>query len=177
MFFQGEEWAASSPFLYFTNHEDAELGRLVTEGRRREFAAFSAHSDDVPDPQALETFESSKLVWEECSRALHAEMLDWHRQLIQLRHELAALCDGRLDRATVTFDEQAKWLVMARGPIAVACNLSERWQRTPLSIGKDARILLASDKEIQLVGAGIELAPDSVAIVEAIGNRGSAMRQ
>ena len=47
----------------------------------------------------------------------------------------------------------------------------------PLSIGKDARILLASDKEIKLVGNGVELAPDSVAIVEAIGNRGSAMRQ
>jgi maltooligosyltrehalose trehalohydrolase len=177
MFFQGEEWAASSPFLYFTNHEDAELGRLVTEGRRREFAAFSAHSNDVPDPQALETFERSKLVWEECNGAPHAEMLDWHRQLIRLRHELAALSDGRLDRVTVTYDEQAKWLVMARSPIAVACNLSDCRQRTPLSIGKDSRILLASDKEIKLVGNGIELAPESVAIVEAIGNRGSAMRQ
>ena len=177
MLFQGEEWAASSPFLYFTNHEDAELGRLVTEGRRREFAAFSAHSDDVPDPQALETFERSKLVWEESSRAPHAEMLDWHRQLIRLRHEVAALSDGRLDRVTVTCDEQAKWLVMVRGRIALACNLSACRQRTPLSVGKDARILLASDKEIQLVGNRIELAPDSVAIVEAIGNRGSAMRQ
>jgi maltooligosyltrehalose trehalohydrolase len=177
MLFQGEEWAATSPFLYFTNHEDAELGRLVTEGRRREFAAFSAHSDDVPDPQALDTFERSKLVWDECSRKPHAEMLDWHRRLIRLRHEFAALSDGRLDRVTVTFDEQAKWLVMARGPIALACNLSERRQQTPLSTGKDARILLASEKEIQLVGNGIELAPESVAIVEAIGHRGSAIRQ
>jgi maltooligosyltrehalose trehalohydrolase len=177
MLFQGEEWAASSPFLYFTNHEDAELGRLVTEGRRREFAAFSAHSDDVPDPQALETFERSKLVWDECSRAPHAEMLDWHRRLIRLRHEFAALSDGRLDRVSVTFDDQAKWLVMARGPIAVACNLSERRQRTPLSTGKDARILLASEKEIQLNDDSVELPPDSVAIVEAIGNCGSAMRQ
>ena len=177
MFFQGEEWAASSPFLYFTNHEDAELGRLVTEGRRREFAAFSAHSDDVPDPQALETFERYKLVWNECSRAPHAEMLDWHRRLIRLRHEFAALSDGRLDRVTVAFDEQGKWLVMTRGPIAVACNISERRQRTPLSAGKNARILLGSEKEIQLVGDSVELLPDSVAIVEAIGNRGSAMRQ
>jgi maltooligosyltrehalose trehalohydrolase len=173
MLFQGEEWAASTPFLYFTNHEDAELGRLVTEGRRREFAAFSAHSDDVPDPQALETFEQSKLVWDECSRKPNAEMLDWHRRLIRLRHEFAALSDGRLDRITATFDEQAKWLVMARGPIALACNLSERRQQTPLSTRKDARILLASEKEIQLSGDGVELPPDSVAVVEAIGNRGS----
>ena len=177
MLFQGEEWAASSPFLYFTNHEDAELGRLVTEGRRREFAAFSAHSDDVPDPQALETFERSKLVWNECSRTPHGQMLDWHRRLIRLRHEFAALSDGRLDGVSVTFDEQAKWLVMARGPIAVACNLSQRRQQTPLSTGKEARILLASEKETQLVANRVELPPDSVAVVEANGNRGSATRQ
>ena len=169
MLFQGEEWAASSPFLYFTNHEDAELGRLVTEGRRREFAAFSAHSDDVPDPQALDTFERSKLVWDECSRKPHAEMLDWHRGLIRLRQQFGALSDGRLDRVTITFDEQAKWLVMARGQIAVACNLSERRQLTPVRIGKDAGILLASEKEVQLAGAGVELPPDSVAIIEASG--------
>jgi maltooligosyltrehalose trehalohydrolase len=176
MLFQGEEWAANSPFLYFTNHEDAELGRLVTEGRRREFAAFSAHSDDVPDPQALATFERSRLVWDECSRAPHAEILDWHRRVIRLRREYAALSDGRLDRVEVTFDEQAKWLVMARGPISVACNLSERRQQTPLRIGKDARILLSSEKETQLVGDGVELPPESVAVVDTIGNRGSAVR-
>ena len=77
---------------------------------------------------------------------------------------------------TVTFDEQAKWLVMARGPIAIACNLSERRQQTPLSTGKDARIILASEKEVQLVGDRVELPPDSVAIIEAVGI-GSAMRQ
>lgn len=175
MLFQGEEWAATSPFLYFTNHEDAELGRLVTEGRRREFAAFSAHSDDVPDPQALDTFERSKLPWDECSRAPHAEMLDWHRRLIRLRRESAALSDGRLDRVTVTFDEQAKWLVMARGSITLTCNLSERRQLTPVSIGKDARILLSSEKEIQLAGDGVELPPDSVAIIEDR-HRGFGMR-
>ena len=175
MLFQGEEWAATSPFLYFTNHEDAELGRLVTEGRRREFAAFSAHSDDVPDPQALDTFERSKPAWDECSRAPHAEMLDWHRRLIRLRRESAALSDGRLDRVTVTFDEQAKWLVMARGSITLTCNLSERRQLTPVSIGKDARILLSSEKEIQLAGDGVELPPDSVAIIEDR-HRGFGMR-
>jgi maltooligosyltrehalose trehalohydrolase len=177
MLFQGEEWAASSPFLYFTNHEDAELGRLVTEGRRREFAAFSAHSDDVPDPQALETFERSKLVWDEYSRKPHAELLEWHRRLIRLRRQFAALSDGRLDRVTVSYDDQAKWLVMARGTIAVACNLSERRQRTPVGTGKDARILLASEKEIQLAGDHVELPPDSVAVLETIRHGGSAVRQ
>jgi maltooligosyltrehalose trehalohydrolase len=51
MLFQGEEWAASTPWLYFTDHQDPDLGRAVSEGRRREFAAFGWKPDDIPDPQ------------------------------------------------------------------------------------------------------------------------------
>ena len=171
MLFQGEEWGASSPFLYFTDHEDPELGRLVTEGRRREFAAFSAHAEDVPDPQARESFERSKLLWSERNGNPHAELLDWHRRLISLRREVPALSDGRLDRIHVSFDEQAKWLVMARGAIAVACNLGERRQRAPVSTGNDARILLASEKEVQVAAGTVELPPDSVAVLDATGSR------
>jgi maltooligosyltrehalose trehalohydrolase len=65
MLFQGEEWGATSPFLYFTDHQDSELGRNVTEGRRREFTAFGWNPKEIPDPQAVETFERSKLNWSE----------------------------------------------------------------------------------------------------------------
>ena len=61
MLFLGEEWAASTPFQYFTDHEDAELGRAVSEGRRREFAAFGWDPSGVPDPQDPATFERSRL--------------------------------------------------------------------------------------------------------------------
>jgi maltooligosyltrehalose trehalohydrolase len=61
MLFQGEEWGATSPFLYFTDHEDPELARNVREGRRREFSAFGWNPEDISDPQAVETFERSKL--------------------------------------------------------------------------------------------------------------------
>jgi maltooligosyltrehalose trehalohydrolase len=57
----GEEWGASTPFQYFTCHGDEELGRAVTEGRRREFADFGFDATDVPDPQDAATFERSKL--------------------------------------------------------------------------------------------------------------------
>ena len=50
MLFQGEEWAASTPFLYFTDHPDPELGRAVSEGRRREFPVLEG-ATEVPDPQ------------------------------------------------------------------------------------------------------------------------------
>ena len=69
LLFMGQEWAASTPFLLFTDH-NAELGRLVTDGRRAEFAGFTAFSGElVPDPQARATFERSKLRWDE---RLHA---------------------------------------------------------------------------------------------------------
>jgi maltooligosyltrehalose trehalohydrolase len=165
MLFQGEEWGASSPFLYFTDHEDPELGRLVTEGRRREFAAFTAHAEDVPDPQAPETFQRSKLIWAEREKEPHAGLLAWHRRLISLRKEHAALMDGRLERVGVSFDEDAKWIVVRRSEVAVASNLAGARQRVPTGISADAHILLASEDEIGVGGDGIELPPHSVAIL------------
>jgi maltooligosyltrehalose trehalohydrolase len=75
MLFQGEEWAASSPFQYFADH-DEEMARLVSEGRKREFAAFGWAPDSIPDPEDAETFERSKLNWDETNDEEHAEMLE-----------------------------------------------------------------------------------------------------
>ena len=166
MLFQGEEWCASSPFLYFTDHDDGELGRLVTEGRRREFAAFGGHAEDVPEPQSRATFERSKLDWDESKVSPHAGLLDWYRRLICLRRQIPALCDGLLDQVKTDFDECAKWFVMRRGPVAVACNLAASRQRVPIrSGGKDTRLIMASELEIQLMGDEIELPQDAVAVV------------
>ena len=177
MLFQGEEWGASSPFLYFTDHEDPQLGRAVTEGRRREFAAFSAHAADVPDPQALATFERSKLIWAERDKEPHAGLLDWHRRLIRLRRETPAFSDGRLERVKVSFDAEARWLVMTRGTAAVACNLAGGVQRVPLAIGRDAQILVASDREVRVVEDKAELPPESVAIFSAADGVASRVRR
>jgi maltooligosyltrehalose trehalohydrolase len=97
MLFQGEEWGATSPFLYFTDHEDPDLGRAVREGRRREFAGFGWAPDDIPDPQDPETFARSKLDWSEIDDPLHADVLEWHRALIRLRREIPAISDGRME--------------------------------------------------------------------------------
>jgi len=91
LLFMGQEWAASSPFLYFTDH-NAELGRLVTEGRRKEFASFAAFSDPaararIPDPQAEATFSRSRLDWNERQREPHARVERLHRALLALRKE------------------------------------------------------------------------------------------
>lgn len=85
LLFMGQEWAASTPFLYFTNHNE-ELGRAVTEGRRKEFASFTGFSQtQIPDPQALETFRASQLRWEELTSEPHAYMLRMYKSLLRLR--------------------------------------------------------------------------------------------
>jgi maltooligosyltrehalose trehalohydrolase len=164
LLFQGQEWAASAPFQYFTDHEDPELGVAVREGRRSEFAAFGWKAEDIPDPQALETFARSKLDWSEPGREPHASVLDWHRQLIRLRRELPWLGDGRLDRTRVRFDEAARWLVIDRGPITVACNLGDQIARVPMERGA-LRVRLASDARVTLVGGGVKLPPESLTVL------------
>jgi maltooligosyltrehalose trehalohydrolase len=167
LLFQGEEWGASSPFLYFTAHDDPELGECVRAGRRQEFARLDWDADDVPDPQAVATFERSKLNWSEMVRAPHAEILAWHRSLIRLRRGAPALSDGRLENVRVRVDETARWLVLERGPVRVACNLVARPQRVPLAAPPGNAVALASSTNA-IVGEGwIELPADGVAVLVA----------
>jgi maltooligosyltrehalose trehalohydrolase len=125
LLFQGEEFAASSPFQYFAHHEEPEMARAVSEGRRREFAAFGWRPEDVPDPENRETFERSKLRWDEVNQGKHAEMLDWCRRLIALRRGSPSLNDGEAGQTRVQFDEERRWLVMDRGRVKVLCNLGD----------------------------------------------------
>ncbi|MEZ4552592.1 MAG: malto-oligosyltrehalose trehalohydrolase [Dehalococcoidia bacterium] len=95
MLFMGQEWAASAPFQFFTDHNE-ELGRAVTEGRRSEFRAWAAFRDEatrdrIPDPQSPATFERSKLDWDERHQMPHSSILEWHRRLLRLRRDEQAL--------------------------------------------------------------------------------------
>jgi maltooligosyltrehalose trehalohydrolase len=161
MLFQGEEWGARTPFLYFTDHEDPRLGKAVSEGRRREFAAFGWKPEDVPDPQDPETFHRSKLDWSELNEQPHADLLDWHRQLIRLRRETPDLSDGSMDRVETTFDENAKWLVVTRGSVHVACNFNS----TPADVPVSGTHLLSSGKAPEALDNGTaRLGAESVSI-------------
>jgi maltooligosyltrehalose trehalohydrolase len=102
LLWMGQEWAASTPFLFFTDHTP-ELGRLVTEGRRKEFAAFTAFSGaTVPDPQARESFERSKLRWEERELQPHQGVLELYKDLLALRRTHPALQERSRSSFTVT---------------------------------------------------------------------------
>ena len=123
LLFQGEEWGASTPFQYFTSHTDPDLGRIVSAGRREEFAAFGWDPDGVPDPQDPATFERSRLDWAELSHERNASLLAWYAELIALRRQVPALTDPRLDRVRDRLRLDLGWLVVRRGPVAIAANL------------------------------------------------------
>jgi maltooligosyltrehalose trehalohydrolase len=87
LLFMGQEWAASTPFQFFTDHDD-ELGRQVSEGRREEFEDFAGFGGEVPDPQDEATFRRSTLNWQEREEGRHARTLALYRDLLSLRKRL-----------------------------------------------------------------------------------------
>ena len=123
MLFMGEEWASSRPFQFFSSHPEPELARATADGRKAEFADHGWDAAEIPDPQDPETFLRSKLDWAEVSDSGHARMLGFYRDLIALRHSEPAMADPWLTHLTVDYDEEQRWIIMRRGPIAIACNL------------------------------------------------------
>ena len=162
MLFQGEEWAASTPFQFFTNH-NPELGKLVSAGRRKEFAAFGWNPADIPDPQSPATFQRSKLNWDERRQPPHAEMLDWYRRLIAFRLSTPDLTDPDLAHVRVRCSEDEQWLVMERGSVTVAFSLA--LQPIHLEVRPGSTIALASTPDIQLNNNALTLPPDAVAVL------------
>ncbi|MFN2466041.1 MAG: malto-oligosyltrehalose trehalohydrolase [Candidatus Dormibacteria bacterium] len=159
MIFAGEEWAATTPFLYFTDHQSADLARAVTAGRRAEFAGFGWPAGAVPDPQSPQTFEASRLDWTELESEPHRGTFQWYRDLVHLRRAEPALRNGRMGDVVVRHGPS--WIEMVREDIAVYCNLGgER-----VSFGSGGTLLLASEKGTRTDGEGTELPPESAAVV------------
>lgn len=133
MLFMGEEWGARTPFQYFTSHPEPELASAVARGRRAEFADHGWTATDIPDPQDPATFQRSKLDWSELDKPAHARLLNCYRALLTLRRTRPGLADPRLDRLIVEHDEEERWIIVHRNGIHVACNLSERPVRVPIT--------------------------------------------
>ena len=132
LLFMGQEWATTSPFQFFTAHH-ASLGRLVTEGRRREFGRFRAFADPaeqarIPDPQAVATFVASHLDWGELEDPAHARVHRLVTALLALRREAPALRESPVSGAAVAAPLGDRSVALFRtGPagdrLAVVCHL------------------------------------------------------
>lgn len=110
LLFMGEEYGETSPFLYFVSHGDRDLVEAVRRGRREEFESFG-WTGEVPDPQAVETFERSKLHYELGDEGAHAELRAMYRELLAIRREEPALRPGAA-QITVRSDPKARWIAM-----------------------------------------------------------------
>jgi len=169
MLFMGEEWGASTPFLYFTDHSEPELADAVRQGRRREFAAFGWDPERIPDPQAASTFDSSKLAWSELGEPRHQSLLSFYRELTRLRANEPSLQNDSLELTRVEYDETSRWLGLLRGDIAVLANFGgapchlSRAAVTLLDTG--LKPLLASDERVQVTQDAVVLPAYSVTVL------------
>ncbi|MGW5668186.1 malto-oligosyltrehalose trehalohydrolase [Micromonospora sp. NPDC003776] len=162
MLFMGEEWAASTPWQFFTSHPEPELAAAVATGRKREFAAHGWPPGEVPDPQDPQTFLRSRLDWAELDKPEHREMYDFYRRLIALRKRRPDLSDPRLGQVEVRHGDQ--FLLMRRGECLVVANLAGKPQRINLP-GVVRSVLLATESGVTVMRDGLELPAESAAIV------------
>ncbi len=139
MLFQGEEWAASTPFQFFTSHEEPELAEATAQGRIAEFSRLGWDPEVVPDPQDPETFARSKLDWSEPTRGRHARILDVYRRLAELRRELPALTDPAFAHNRAEVDEDTRLFTLHRGDVVVAVNFGTDAATTKLDAGLELR--------------------------------------
>ncbi|MEV7660816.1 malto-oligosyltrehalose trehalohydrolase [Paenarthrobacter sp. NPDC089316] len=161
MLFMGEEFGASTPWQFFTSHPEPELGKATAEGRIKEFERMGWDPAVVPDPQDPETFQRSKLKWDEAGEGDHARLLQLYKDLAQLRRNTPELVDGGFGDTSVEFDDDERWLEMSRGNVRVVCNLGDEALVTPLN----GSLLLATDPEAVLDEEALTLPGGSAAVV------------
>ncbi|WP_239379870.1 malto-oligosyltrehalose trehalohydrolase [Frankia sp. CIT1] len=167
MLFMGDEWGATTPWQFFSDHNAPGLAEAVRKGRRSEFAAHGWGPDEIPDPQDEATFIRSKLDWAELRTPRHAGLLKWYRRLITLRRTLPDLTDPGLSRVRCSFDEDARWFVLRRGQVAIVCNLARRRQPVPVE-GVPFDVPAASTSGFTYMPGRIELDGESVVIARLL---------
>jgi maltooligosyltrehalose trehalohydrolase len=165
LLFEGEEWGATTPFQYFTDHDDPSVGHAVTEGRRTEFAAFGWKPENVPDPQDEATWRASRLRWEEIGETEHADLLAWYRRLLTLRRSEPALTDGRCDLVEVVHDDRG-WLRFRRGPVTVVANATGGAQ-TVSAGSAGTTVLVWPPGQVVVDGATVRFECDGVAVLRS----------
>ena len=134
MIFMGQEFASSSPFLYFTDHHE-ELGRMVTEGRRSEFAHFSSFTSEtaqVPDPQTENSFQRSKLNFDE--RQTNAGVYLLYRELLALRRKDSVLSNASREGLRAT--------IVNRTTATIVIHIGTSWRLIVVHFGTAAEVEL-----------------------------------
>jgi len=161
MLFMGEEWGASTPWQFFTDHTDPDLAEAVRVGRRREFTEHGWAACEIPDPQDPATRLRSCLDWSEPEREPYGALLRWYRSLIALRTAEPELADPYLPSTEVSYDEEARWILVRRGTLHTAVNFASEPRTLPLT----GCTVLAAPMELPAGEGELMLPPHSAAVV------------
>jgi maltooligosyltrehalose trehalohydrolase len=145
MLFMGEEYGEPAPFQFFTDHIDEEIAVATREGRRREFAAFAAFAEDVPDPQDVATFERSKL-----TRREDPAVRELYARLLRLRAQLPR------EAVRTRHDDDGRWLLVSRGDWRIAANFASAPRELPAD---GATEVVLATHAAQLEGDRVTLPP------------------
>jgi maltooligosyltrehalose trehalohydrolase len=164
MLFMGEEWAASTPFQFFTSHPEPELGRVTAEGRIAEFARMGWDPSVVPDPQDPQTFERSKLDWSELSHGRHARLLATYRHLAHLRRRLPELTDPAFASLSAAADEETRLFTLRRGGLLIAVNFGE----APVTLAEQGEVLFTTPTPATVSDGTTSLPPHAGLLLRAV---------
>jgi maltooligosyltrehalose trehalohydrolase len=168
MLFQGEEWAASTPWPFFTSHPEPELAAATAAGRIAEFARMGWDEAAVADPQDPKTFHDATLDWTEAATSDHAGILTLYRELARLRRERPELTDPAWPasaqvHAPAGADPAHRAFALSRGDLCVLVNLTEEQWAVPAK--RHDTLLIGTDDRIRIEGGFVVLPPDSAAVV------------
>jgi maltooligosyltrehalose trehalohydrolase len=161
MLFMGEEWAASTPFQFFTSHPEPELGKVTAEGRIKEFERMGWDPAVVPDPQDPATFERSKLDWSELGSGRHAVLLETYRRLAGLRRILPELTDPAFGDLHAEADEQSRVFTLRRSSLVLVLNLGQ----APATVDARGELLFTTPAAATVTDDGLLLPAHAGALV------------
>jgi len=132
LIFMGEEWGASTPFCFFSDHQDPQIAGATSQGRKREFAAFGWDPDSIPDPQDRRTFAASKLDWSELERAPHHETLEFYRRLIRERRDSGpVISNATLEQGTIGWRRRGLSVELDLGSLQLRLSTPSRGPSRP----------------------------------------------
>jgi malto-oligosyltrehalose trehalohydrolase len=171
LLFMGEEFAASTPFLFFCDFA-GELAHAVTRGRRAEAARFTRRGDGaaqraIPDPSAEATFAASKLDWREAAQAPGAAWLAFYRECLALRRRhvvplLPAIAAGGTYEAVAGRPLHVAWNAGGHARLHLVANLSPRIAPA-ISLPQGERVFASTPGLAP--GERIDMLPWSVAFI------------
>ena len=156
MLFMGEEWAASTPWQFFTDFDEPELAAAVRSGRREEFAEHGWDPERrcrTRSPPS--TRDASVLDWAELGIGDHARLLDWYRSLISLRRSTPDLRADDLSQVHATYDEELRWFTLTRGDASGRGQSRRPAGRRTAVTGPCAAVLAWGDVEVATAGGSL----------------------